>query len=182
MPEPSKSEWNKNIRKGKSTIQLKAAVLIGWQSALATMAPISPDLVVFVLLSHLYLFKRPDKANTCDALFTLRLSLQHIKLIIAPYRLEIGILLLASVDITSSRSLINSCDASPGVSSSEKKKEEKDEWGELASSLGQSLGPVFLDNHRKKEWEFGLAKFERKTLKANIVYPISDFVSMKPTY
>jgi len=67
-------------------------------SGAATIAPISPDLVLFVLLSHLYLFKRPDKANTCDALFILRLSLEHIKLIITSYKLEIGIFLLASVD------------------------------------------------------------------------------------
>lgn len=78
-------------------------VLISTPAALAhqgavTITPTSPDLVVFVLLSHLYLFKRPDKANTCDALFILWLSLEHIKLIITSYELEIGIFLLASVD------------------------------------------------------------------------------------
>lgn len=67
-------------------------------SGAATSAPISPGPVLFVLLSHLYLFKRPDKANVCDALFILWLSLEHIKLIITSYKPEIGIFLLASVD------------------------------------------------------------------------------------
>lgn len=70
----------------------------GCISSTATSTPIRPGLVVFVLLSHLYLFKRPDKANICDALFILWLSLEHIKLIITSYKPEIGIFLLASVD------------------------------------------------------------------------------------
>lgn len=57
-----------------------------------------PSKALFVLLSHLYLFNRPDKANICDALFILWLSLEHIKLIITSYKPEIGIFLLASVD------------------------------------------------------------------------------------
>lgn len=67
-------------------------------TALVVLTLISHDPALFVLLSHLYLFKRPDKANTCDALFILWLSLEHIKLIITSYKLEIGIFSLASVD------------------------------------------------------------------------------------
>lgn len=64
---------------------------LGRGAALAALPPTGPSLVVFVLLSHLYLFNRPDKASTCDALFILWLSLEHIKLIITPYEPEIGI-------------------------------------------------------------------------------------------
>ena len=45
--------------------------------------------VLFVLLHHLYLFKRPDKANTPDVMFTLQLSLELIKLIVTSYKLQI---------------------------------------------------------------------------------------------
>lgn len=75
--------------------------LAAWAACISSAAStvlISPDPVLFVLLSHLYLFKRPDKTNTCDALFILWLSLEHIKLIITSYKLEIGIFSLASVD------------------------------------------------------------------------------------
>lgn len=83
-------------------------VLISTPAALAhqgavTITPTSLNLVVFVLLSHLYLFKRPGKANTCDALFILWLSLEHIKLIITSYKLEIGIFFCWQVLTVSNR-------------------------------------------------------------------------------
>lgn len=59
---------------------------------------ISSNPVLFVLLSHLYLLKRPNKANTPDALFMLQLSLELIKLIVISYKQSIGLSLTASVD------------------------------------------------------------------------------------